>query len=297
MTPKGNEMESNPFVSVIIPTYRDEKRLQKCLDALQNQTYPAEDFEIIIVDNDEKENNHFSIKLPDNAVLKKETTPGSYIARNTGIKHAGGQVFAFTDSDCVPDPEWLQNSVICLAKGNDRIAGRIVLFCTSKKRTIAEAYEILFSFNQKIMAKSGKSVTANMACWRYCFDYVGEFDATLFSGGDTEWSHRASGAGLNIVYAPHAIVKHPARKSLKDLLIKRKRTAGSFPITSKTTRQPVFLLKGFMPPFWEWRTIVYSKKITLYEKIALIPISYFLKIYNTCVKIAIIRGWTNPSRY
>jgi len=40
-----------PFVSVIIPVYNDNSRLQTCLDALGHQTYPSDRLEVIVVDN------------------------------------------------------------------------------------------------------------------------------------------------------------------------------------------------------------------------------------------------------
>ncbi len=42
---------SAPFVSVIIPVYNDTERLQRCLDALEEQTYPADRYEVVVVDN------------------------------------------------------------------------------------------------------------------------------------------------------------------------------------------------------------------------------------------------------
>ena len=45
-----NEM-STPFVSVIIPVYNDPIRLETCLQALEEQTYPKSSYEVIVVDN------------------------------------------------------------------------------------------------------------------------------------------------------------------------------------------------------------------------------------------------------
>ena len=39
------------FVSVIIPVYNDPKGLQKCLEAMENQSYPKTDYEVLVVDN------------------------------------------------------------------------------------------------------------------------------------------------------------------------------------------------------------------------------------------------------
>jgi cellulose synthase/poly-beta-1,6-N-acetylglucosamine synthase-like glycosyltransferase len=44
--------ESAPRLSVIIPVYRDWDDLRRCLAALAQQTWPAGDFEILVVNND-----------------------------------------------------------------------------------------------------------------------------------------------------------------------------------------------------------------------------------------------------
>jgi len=46
-----NETIPAPFVSVIIPVYNDPIRLKTCLQALEEQTYPQNAYEIIVVDN------------------------------------------------------------------------------------------------------------------------------------------------------------------------------------------------------------------------------------------------------
>lgn len=88
-----------PYASVIIPTYRDVERLQKCISALKRQE-KFTNFEVIIVNNDSTD---LKIAVPDNRFrVIAEKKSGSYAARNAGIKAAKGKVFSFTDSDCIP---------------------------------------------------------------------------------------------------------------------------------------------------------------------------------------------------
>ncbi len=63
----------NIVVSIIIPVYRDWNRLSKCLENLENQTYPQEKFEILIVNNDFSDDNYKTIKMPKNATLLIES--------------------------------------------------------------------------------------------------------------------------------------------------------------------------------------------------------------------------------
>lgn len=288
-------MNDQNFVSVIVPTYKDGRSLQKCLHALQAQTYSKESFEVIVVNND-AEAIDLNIALPPNATLIHESKPGSYSARNKGIDHAKGEIFAFTDADCIPSQDWIQKSVAELQNGHDRIAGHVRVFGEKKNRTLGEAYEFVLAFDQKNNAQSGNSVTANLVCWRYCFDHTGLFNTEMLSGGDIEWNYRATKAGLSIKYAPDAVVYHPARDSIGKIFRKRRRTAGGFPVLSRHNRTRFWFIIGIMPPVFAFRMILYSKRITVKEKIALLPISYLIELYSTFTKTAIRDGWLEPSR-
>lgn len=82
--------ETAPFISIIIPTYKDWDRLSNCIEAINNQTYPKSSYEVIIVNNDPSEvaprDLLYSQRL--NIIIVTEIMPGSYAARNTGLKHA-----------------------------------------------------------------------------------------------------------------------------------------------------------------------------------------------------------------
>ena len=101
------------MVSVIIPIYKVERYLRKCIDSVLNQTY--QDFEIILVDDcspdncpaicDEYAKNDDRIK-----VIHKENG-GLSSARNAGIKIASGEYLAFVDSDDTIEQTFLQTLV------------------------------------------------------------------------------------------------------------------------------------------------------------------------------------------
>ena len=112
-----------PFVSVIIPTFHDWNRLQSVIDALKKQTYPKDHLEVIIINND-PEDSPPELDLPDNFRIISESKPGSYAARNKGISAAKGEILAFTDSDCIPYPDWIEQAVKLLMAGAQRVAGK-----------------------------------------------------------------------------------------------------------------------------------------------------------------------------
>src|SRR5665213_3177540 len=95
-------------VSVIIPFYNSVSSLRHCLRAVQGQTYPAADFEIIAIDNASSEDvAGIQAEFPTVRWLR-ESQPGAYHARNHGIRHSTGEIIALTDADCLPSPRWLE---------------------------------------------------------------------------------------------------------------------------------------------------------------------------------------------
>ncbi|MFQ3787560.1 glycosyltransferase family 2 protein [Halomonas sp. A29] len=215
--------------SIIVPTYRDWCALRPCLGALGEQTLPAQEFEILIVENAGESQPH-DLTLPGNARLLHEPAPGSYAARNLGIAEARGNVLVFLDADCIAAPGWLQAGLECLQANPEvgLVAGNIELSYAAPRLTPAECFEKAFAFRQRQNVANGVSVTANLFVRREVFDEVGVFDSGLMSGGDFEWTRRATSRGHRLVYCEGAVVHHPARSSIAALAGKARRvTSGS----------------------------------------------------------------------
>ena len=219
-----------PFVSVIIPVFNDADRLAKCLQALELQSYPADCFEVIVVDNGSKETIEPLVKEFPKAVCAHEAQPGSYVARNRGLATARGTIFAFTDSDCIPHRDWLLRGVEALQKSPafGLAGGKIdISFADEDHPTAVEFFDLLWGFPQSVYVLRDRcSVTANLFAYRSAFEAAGPFDARLKSGGDREWCGRAVAAGFDIAYAPEAVVAHPARRTLDELGRKIRRVSG-----------------------------------------------------------------------
>lgn len=218
-----------PFVSVVIPVFKGGDSLNQCLAALDRQVYPQERFEILVVFNDT--DDHSDAPSLHNLSVRYlyEPRSGSYSARNLGILGATGSILAFTDVDCIPDPEWLNRGVQALVD-NPRyglVAGSIEFVPGATSRTsTAQLYEKIIYFRQETyVCEYGFVATANMFVRREVMDQVGLFEGTLKSGGDLDWGLRAKSLGFTGVYEPSAIVKHRHR-TLPELLRKVRRVAG-----------------------------------------------------------------------
>ena len=90
-----------PFVSGIVPVYKAENFLPKCIDSILNQTY--KDFELILVndgspDKSGKICDKYSEKDNRIIVIHKKNG-GVSSARNIGIENATGKYICFVDSD------------------------------------------------------------------------------------------------------------------------------------------------------------------------------------------------------
>ncbi len=210
-----------PFVSVIIPVLDDQPRLDRCLAALAAQSYPGDRFEVVVVDN----GSDPPIQVPPGrARVVVDPRPGSYAARNTGVQAARGTVLAFTDADCLPEPEWLERGVARLraVPRCGLVGGAIELFPRDQDRpTAAELCELMTGFpQQRFVERDRFGATANVFTTREVVDQVGGFDPSLMSAGDVDFGTRVHAAGYRIVYGPDARVRHPARSSMRTLLQK-----------------------------------------------------------------------------
>jgi glycosyltransferase involved in cell wall biosynthesis len=218
----NNDNQKKPFVSVIIPVYNDKARLELCLEALSKQSYWPELYEIIVVDNGSDEDLKDIVFSGCNVSIYVEETPGSYAARNKGIDHAKGEILAFTDADCLPEPSWIEAGVDKLLSTSNcgLVAGKIELFFKDAKQlTTVEVYEsIELDFPQdRLLETEHFGVTANLFTYRSVVDKIGTFNTNLKSGGDKEWGNRVFEAGYQQAYAEGACIKHPARYSWSQL--------------------------------------------------------------------------------
>jgi cellulose synthase/poly-beta-1,6-N-acetylglucosamine synthase-like glycosyltransferase len=285
------------FISIIIPTFNDWSRLRFCLDALSSQRYPSSLFEVIVVNNNPADDVPEGFANYHNVIILKEDKAGSYAARNKALEIAKGDVVGFTDSDTIPDSEWIRNAVAYFNAnpGIFRIAGRIKLFYLSESPTSIELYDTLFAFRQKHYAEDlGFGVTANMFTYKRLFNEIGPFKSDLLSGGDFEWGRRANSKGYPIHYVESAFVMHPARNSYSELKRKIKRISGGHLLmksdANRLDKHVYQLLKGLKPSLIDLTLIYRSTEISRIEKIVVFGIRYHLNILSNLEKIKILLG-------
>jgi GT2 family glycosyltransferase len=221
-----------PLVTVIVPVYDQPDHLRTCLRALQQQTWPADRFEVIVVDNGSRLDVGKVVAGFPGFRLEREDLPGSYAARNRGIEASKGEIFAFTDSDCIPEPDWLEAGVRALARAPDlgAVGGAIRMFAPDPGRLTAfDLHDLVWGMPQRIyVERYGLAATGNLFARRSAFDRVGAFDPAFRSCGDCEWSFRLTAAGIGLGYAGDARVRHPTRSTCREFVRRRRRIAGGY---------------------------------------------------------------------
>lgn len=112
------------LISVIVPIYKVEKYLSKCIDSILNQTFT--DFELILVDDGSPDNcgkmcDEYAEKDNRIHVIHKENG-GLSDARNAGLDYATGQYIVFVDSDDFIEVDLLEKAYNTIKNGYDIVS-------------------------------------------------------------------------------------------------------------------------------------------------------------------------------
>ncbi|MFW6022932.1 MAG: glycosyltransferase family 2 protein [Halanaerobiaceae bacterium] len=195
-------MSQDIETSVVIPTYNREKILYKCLKALDNQSYPAEKYEIIIINDnstDNTENMLKNIDIKPQLVYRKQEHSGPAGARNTGLKLARGKYIVFIDDDIIVNPLFLE-AHINKQKENDRIIVHgPVIYTNNLDNPTSEEMKIT-DFSRSYFA------TGNVSIKKEYLKKSGLFNEkfTEYGWEDLELGIRLKKLGLKAKRAPEA---------------------------------------------------------------------------------------------
>jgi cellulose synthase/poly-beta-1,6-N-acetylglucosamine synthase-like glycosyltransferase len=255
-----------PLISVVIPHYNDLDNLQLCLSRLARQPLPRSRFEIVVADNNSACGIEAVTELcgPDVKVIPAPIQ-GAAGARNAALEVARGAVYAFTDSDCRPALNWLEEGVKAL-ETTDIVGGRVdVDFADPNRPNAIEAYEAVFAFDfRRYIEKEGFTGAGNMFVRRPTFERVG-----LFRSGvpeDKDWSQRAVAKGFDLKYCDGVVVTHPARRTWDELAKKSYRVVWEI-YGLRSMNKPgaanwtIYCFMILLSPFVHSFKILFSKKI------------------------------------
>jgi glycosyltransferase involved in cell wall biosynthesis len=207
-------MTSVPFFSVIVPTRDRSSQLAACMEALGKLEYPADRFEVIVVDDGGTASlaeieSVFRDKLSLSVIRQEPAGPAA--ARNTAARHAQGRFLAMTDDDCAPAPDWLSRLQESFERDPAKLYGGRTLNGLPLNRC-AEASQIIIDVVYDLQPKLENFpqffATNNFAVSAAGFREVGGFRESFRTSEDREFCDRWVHVGRELAHLPEAVVSH-----------------------------------------------------------------------------------------
>lgn len=211
--PAGEPAGPGPKVSVVVATHGRAGLLGRLVTALEKQTLDRQDFEVVVVDDASADDTPDELhRLAASSplalrVLRQATRQGPAAARNAGWRAARAPVVAFTDDDCVPEPDWLR-------AGLDAVGGQARVAVGYTAPPPDELALALAPFSRAMEVHEARYFeTCNVFYRRVDLHAVDGFDERFRrpSGEDTHLGLRVLDLGVEPVYAPGAVVRHDVR--------------------------------------------------------------------------------------
>ncbi|MGQ9759084.1 MAG: glycosyltransferase [Candidatus Methanomethylicaceae archaeon] len=109
-------------LSVIVPTYNEERGIEYTLKSISQQTIPREEYEILVVDGGSTDRTvEIASKYADAVIQQRSKGVGG--ARNDGALAARGKILVHTDADVLVSKDWLQQIISLFSPGVVAVCG------------------------------------------------------------------------------------------------------------------------------------------------------------------------------
>lgn len=217
---------------MVVPSHGAARVLPGLLDALERQTLAPDRFEILVADPgtdgaarvlDERLARWRGAPL---RILRAPLDGGPAAKRNLAVDEAAGELLAFTDADCRPEPGWLEAG---LAASNeaDLVQGRTLPPVGAQWHPLSHAI--------RIEAESGLFETCNLFARTALVRSLGGFTTRYFTrygvpfGEDAELGWRARRSGARFAFASAAVVRHPVGEPSLRAHVRERWTTRGFP--------------------------------------------------------------------
>lgn len=221
---------SRPKISVIICSYNRQDYIIQAIDSLYHQTIPPEDYEVIVVDNNSKDNTaivvreYLSTHTNCKIVFLSETRQGASWARNTGAAKATSPLLVFMDDDAVAEKDYLERILRFFDEHPyaGGLGGRIIpRYIPAEPKWMSHYVSSLvgnFDYSNaiKVFDDGRYPLESNMIVRKEDFDKIDGFSThilgvvgTLRIGGEgKDFFYRLMATGKKIYYDPSVIVHH-----------------------------------------------------------------------------------------
>jgi glycosyltransferase involved in cell wall biosynthesis len=205
-----------PRVSVVVCAYNAERTMDACLDSLEDLNYP--DYEVIVVNDGSTDRTREIAERYAYCRLINQENKGLSAARNVGAAAATGEIVAYTDSDCVADPDWLLYLVGKMERDGLAACGG-PNFPPPEDALIPAAVAVSPGGPTHVLVDDEVAehiAGCNMAFRRDVLLGLGGFDPIFRAAGDdVDFCWRLQDAGYAIGYCAAATVWHFRRNTVR----------------------------------------------------------------------------------
>ena len=211
-------VERAPKVSIVICAYNADRTMAACCESLVRLRY--EPYEVIVVDDGSTDRTREIAESYPFRVIHQENR-GLSVARNVGIAAATGEFVAFTDSDCVVDPDWLTYLIGAMVRHGWVAAGGPNLPPLEDAR-VPSCVAVAPGGPTHVLVNDDVAEHipgCNMVFRRTALRKVGNFDPVFTSAGDdVDFCWRLQNGGQQIGFSPAAMVWHFRRNTVRAYL-------------------------------------------------------------------------------
>ena len=177
--------------------------------------YPRSDFEVIVVDDGQSVPEELIAPFKErlDVTVCAQAHAGPATARNNGAAKAAGRFLAFTDDDCLPASDWLQNLARCFERSPERaVGGRTLNALPDNPYSSASQFLIdyLYGYYNADPGQAKFFASNNLAIPAERFRAIGSFDAVWHRAAaeDRDLCDRWLQQGLQMIYAEEVVVYH-----------------------------------------------------------------------------------------
>lgn len=218
------------MVSVICPTYNEEKFIEKCIESILAQDFPKDDIEIIFADGMSNDNtcaiiSHYALSYPFIRLIKnpKRIVPP---ALNAAIHESHGDIIIRIDAHAYFPNNYISTLVNALNEYDADNVGAVckteILHINSKTKAIKEVLGHPLGVGNSAfrtgITKAKEVDTVPFGCWkREAFDKYGYFDERLTRNQDIEFNKRIIRNGGRIMIVPTTYSIYYARENYTKL--------------------------------------------------------------------------------
>jgi len=209
-----------PILSVVIPSYRSERTIRACLQALRGQDFDGP-FEVIVVDSGDDETAAIvEREFPEVQIVHLPQKAEAPLARNLGAARTRAERLAFVDSDCNAAVDWVRRLHLVLGEGYDAVGGSVA---NGNGETLVSWAGYMCEFREFLPEGEPRDVgnltLNNCAYRRSAFEAAGGFPLGCFPQEDQVFHKTLRAQGARIRLDPAIVVAHTHRSRLRAFLV------------------------------------------------------------------------------